>query len=92
MKLPDSAPQSGAASIPLPPHALASCPSTSTPKHPPILPPSQDPTVDGTYACGYVATQGPLPSTVPDFWQAMRVAQCSAVVMLTNYVDFGHTK
>ncbi|KAI8467718.1 MAG: protein tyrosine phosphatase 3 [Monoraphidium minutum] len=52
----------------------------------------RDPSVDGTYACGYVATQGPLPSTVPDFWQAMRVAQCSAVVMLTNYVDFGRAK
>ncbi|GBF95643.1 hypothetical protein Rsub_08625 [Raphidocelis subcapitata] len=52
----------------------------------------RDPTVDGTYACGYVATQGPLPSTVPDFWQAMRVAACSAVVMLTNYMDFGRAK
>lgn len=52
----------------------------------------RDPTVDGAYACGYVATQGPLPATVPDFWQAMRVAQCSAVVMLTNYVDFGRAK
>ena len=53
---------------------------------------TQDPAVDARYACGYVATQGPLPATVGDFWRAVRVARCSAVVMLTNYVDFGRAK
>jgi hypothetical protein len=49
----------------------------------------KDPAVDGAYACSYVATQGPLPSTAGDFWRAMRAAKASAVVMLADHQEGG---
>ena len=32
----------------------------------------------------YIATQGPLPTTVPDFWQMVFEQQSSVVIMLTR--------
>lgn len=40
----------------------------------------------------YIATQGPLPSTVTDFWQMVLEAQSTLVVMLTTVVERGRVK
>ncbi|KAF4521553.1 hypothetical protein B566_EDAN001273 [Ephemera danica] len=40
----------------------------------------------------YIATQGPLPSTVSDFWQMVIEAQSTLVVMLTTVVERGRVK
>mmetsp|Transcript_21619 Transcript_21619/g.47303 ORF Transcript_21619/g.47303 Transcript_21619/m.47303 type:complete len:334 (-) Transcript_21619:715-1716(-) len=40
----------------------------------------------------YIATQGPLDSTISDFWQMVLEQQVSAVVMLTNTVERGMVK
>jgi protein tyrosine phosphatase len=33
---------------------------------------------------GFIATQGPLPETVPDFWRLVWEQNARTVVMLTN--------
>ena len=33
---------------------------------------------------GFVATQGPLPDTVPDFWRVVWEQNSRTIVMLTN--------
>jgi len=38
-------------------------------------------------ALSYIGTQGPLPSTVSDFWRMVAVTNTSAVVMLTSLTD-----
>ncbi|XP_058091247.1 protein-tyrosine-phosphatase PTP1 isoform X3 [Magnolia sinica] len=35
----------------------------------------------------YIATQGPLPCTIEDFWKMVIQYQCPAIVMLTRLVD-----
>ncbi|XP_073955842.1 protein tyrosine phosphatase Meg [Choristoneura fumiferana] len=40
----------------------------------------------------YIATQGPLPSTVGDFWQMVWESESSLVVMLTVLAERGRTK
>lgn len=40
----------------------------------------------------YIATQGPLSSTVADFWQMVLEAGSTLVVMLTTLVERGRTK
>eukprot|EP00775_Hariotina_reticulata_P012628 gene12628-12758_t len=38
-------------------------------------------------ALSYIGTQGPLPSTVSDFWRMVAVTNTSAIVMLTSLTD-----
>jgi len=42
-------------------------------------------TVDGEHA--YIATQGPLPYTIEDFWRMVLAEKCKVVVMLTQFVE-----
>jgi tyrosine-protein phosphatase non-receptor type 9 len=42
---------------------------------------------DASQALGYIATQGPLPSTVADLWRMVAVTNTSAIVMLTGLTD-----
>jgi tyrosine-protein phosphatase non-receptor type 9 len=48
-----------------------------------------DPALRGDQAAlqGYIATQGPLPSTVADFWAMVASTNTSAIVMLTGLCD-----
>jgi tyrosine-protein phosphatase non-receptor type 9 len=45
-----------------------------------------DPWQEGD-ALSYIGTQGPLPSTVSDFWRMVAATNTSAVVMLTSLTD-----
>lgn len=40
----------------------------------------------------YIATQGPLPGTIEDFWRLVWEQRCSAVVMLTHLVEGGKVR
>ena len=40
----------------------------------------------------YVATQGPVPDTMPDFWRMVWELQSSCIVMLTNCVERGRVR
>jgi tyrosine-protein phosphatase non-receptor type 9 len=42
---------------------------------------------DASQALVYIATQGPLPSTVADLWRMVAVTNTSAIVMLTGLTD-----
>jgi tyrosine-protein phosphatase non-receptor type 9 len=48
-----------------------------------------DPQLTGDHAAlqGYIATQGPLPATVIDFWRMVAATNTSAIVMLTGLID-----
>ncbi|KAJ1679102.1 tyrosine protein phosphatase 1 [Spiromyces aspiralis] len=46
------------------------------------------PSREGTY----IATQGPLPNTVHDFWQMVWEQRCRAIVMLTKPLENGRCK
>lgn len=43
--------------------------------------------VPGSPDAHYIATQGPLPDTVPDFWRMIYERNCEAVVMLTQIFE-----
>ncbi|KAK6041463.1 Protein-tyrosine phosphatase [Cooperia oncophora] len=40
----------------------------------------------------YICTQGPIPSTVPDFWQMVVQEHCCTIVMLCRLVEYGKDK
>ncbi|KAF9577327.1 hypothetical protein BGW38_007518 [Lunasporangiospora selenospora] len=40
----------------------------------------------------YIATQAPLPSTIPDFWQMVDEQESSVIVMLTREQEMGRIK
>nr|AAB91460.1 receptor tyrosine phosphatase [Hirudo medicinalis] len=46
--------------------------------------------IDGyRYRRAYIATQGPLPDTVEDFWRALWESNCNIIVMLTKLREMG---
>jgi hypothetical protein len=47
----------------------------------------QDPSRHCLHPCNYIATQGPLPGTVVDFWRMVAHTNTSAVVMLSTAED-----
>jgi protein tyrosine phosphatase len=46
----------------------------------------------GQFVVQYIATQGPLPSTVETFWQMCSEQRVAAIIMLTNTSEKGTTK
>ena len=40
----------------------------------------------------YIAAQGPLASTVADFWKMVVENQCSVIIMLTRTIENNHVK
>eukprot|EP00877_Chromochloris_zofingiensis_P003630 jgi/Chrzof1/13268/Cz07g26250.t1 len=44
------------------------------------------------YPCRYIATQGPLPSTIQDFWQMLFEQRVPAIIMLTGLSERGVVK
>lgn len=40
----------------------------------------------------YIATQGPLPETVDDFWRLIWEQGCNTIVMLTNLIENNKVK
>lgn len=40
----------------------------------------------------YITTQGPLPSTVPDFWQMVWESESDVIAMMTKEVELGQIK
>ncbi|XP_063234393.1 tyrosine-protein phosphatase non-receptor type 11-like isoform X2 [Bacillus rossius redtenbacheri] len=53
--------------------------------------PEEDPLMDG-YAKFYIATQGCLPSTVPDFWDMVWQENTRVIVMTTKEIERGKNK
>jgi len=45
-----------------------------------------------TPAWSYIAAQGPLPHTIPDFWRMAAQARCPALVQLTGWAEGGVAK
>eukprot|EP00884_Botryococcus_braunii_P019432 jgi/Botrbrau1/6172/Bobra.0344s0013.1 len=35
----------------------------------------------------YIGTQGPLPQTIPDFWELAYEQNCTVILMLTNHIE-----
>ncbi|KAM4715240.1 receptor-type tyrosine-protein phosphatase H-like [Anableps anableps] len=59
--------------------------------------PSETDYINASYIPGYnyreyIATQGPLPSTVNDFWRVIWEQKVRRVVMVTNCIEAGRTK
>ena len=40
----------------------------------------------------YIATQGPLDNTIPEFWHTAKQENCSAIISLTKPIEAGRVK
>nr|XP_021484025.1 tyrosine-protein phosphatase non-receptor type 20 isoform X1 [Meriones unguiculatus] len=45
--------------------------------------------VNGEEEYFYIATQGPLPDTIQDFWQMVMENNCNVIAMITREIEFG---